>query len=79
LKAKATSTVDDEQGASRGEQSGKLLSQAAIDAAQLAKLVAQDRAFILALSAAIRSGSETAAGVTATVRTRSSIFGRHSK
>jgi hypothetical protein len=79
LEAKATSTIDDEQGASIGEQSGKLLSQAVIDAALLANLVAQDRAFVRALRAAILSGSETVAGVTATVRTRSSIFGRHSK
>jgi len=34
----------------------------------VAKLLAQDRAFIAALRAALRSGSETAAGVTATVR-----------
>jgi hypothetical protein len=37
--------------------------------AHVARLLAQDRAFVRALSAAIRSGSETAAGVTATVRT----------
>ena len=41
-----------------------------------ARLLAQDQAFVRALHAAIRSGSETAAGVSATVRTRSSIFGR---
>jgi hypothetical protein len=33
------------------------------------QLICQNRAFIAALRAAIRSGSETAAGVTATVRT----------
>jgi len=33
------------------------------------QLIHQNRAFIAALHAAIRSGSETAAGVTATVRT----------
>jgi len=33
------------------------------------RLILQNRAFIAALHAAIRSGSETAAGVTATVRT----------
>jgi len=33
------------------------------------RLVCQDRAFIAALRAALRSGSETAAGITATVRT----------
>jgi len=32
------------------------------------QLIRQNRAFIAALHAAIRSGSETAAGVTATVR-----------
>ena len=32
------------------------------------ELICQNRAFIAALHAAIRSGSETAAGVTATVR-----------
>jgi len=37
--------------------------------AHVAKLLAQDQAFVRALHAAIRSGSETAAGVTATVRT----------
>jgi hypothetical protein len=39
---------------------------------QAARLLAQDRAFVRALHAAIRSGTETAAGVSATVRTRSS-------
>ena len=38
------------------------------------QLIRQNHAFTAALGAAIRSGSETAAGVTATVRTRSSTF-----
>ena len=36
--------------------------------AYVARLLAQDRAFVRALRSALQSGSETAAGVTATVR-----------
>jgi len=64
-------TADDggqeRRGAHRREEPGKLLSQPAAvtdDAtAQVAALVAQDRAFVRALSGALRSGGEIAAGV----------------
>jgi len=54
----------------QGEDHGKLATQPADEITERYwRLICQDRAFITALRAAIRSGSETAAGVTATVRT----------
>jgi hypothetical protein len=55
---------------SQAEVPGKRMAQPADEATEKRwQLIHQNRAFIAALHAAIRSGSETAAGVTATVRT----------
>jgi hypothetical protein len=60
------------------EVAGKRIAQPADEATEKRwQLICQNRAFIAALRTAIRSGSETAAGVTATVRTGRRDADRH--